>query len=563
MAIRVLNPSRRWSRLVWPTDVALTDAEKLALSAVDVIPGCEVSMEHGWCDIPFTAWELECVRTLYELLQMDAPVMARIEQAPLWSLVPGLTRLYKHQADALQSVCEGAGSALIADEMGCGKTAEAIAIAESYRRQLQRPVLIVGPKFTRAVWLRELAAMGCLSAPEDFCYLESRDFDNAAFRADAHYYFCHYDIIRAWWPMLHLRLGKLACLIVDEAHWVRNSRAQRAKGTLMVTGLTEHRVLLTGTPVEQRPADLWNLLTLTTGPRTWGGPLKFRQRYSGAYHDGFAWQDGEPTHMDELKARMQPFYLRRTAEEVGINLPALRRECQVVELRPQEQEQHDAYMTRFDPEQLMEALLSHSLSEEVLQALNWLRRLTSVGKILATVEYVENLWEQGERVVVFTWEREIAGALQKRLSNAVVCHGGLSQEHRDNIVKEFQANEGPRVLVATLDCLREGVDLWAARIVVFHDLDWTLSRMLQGEARIHRIGQWRACQSIWMVAKGSIDAIVARCLMAKAHAQNRVLGADAGAIAMNELNLEEALGVMSTEDRVAASIERWSAGVGR
>jgi hypothetical protein len=111
------------------------------------------------------------------------------------------------------------------------------------------------------------------------------------------------------------------------------------------------------------------------------------------------------------------------------------------------------------------------------------------------------------------------------------------------------------VLVATLGSLRESVTLHTARIVVMHDWHWVLTHMLQGEARVWRTGQRRACQSVWMMAENSIDTILARVLYAKAGAMQSV-GIDKGREALEELGVGQLARDLVT-DRVNEMLEAW------
>jgi SNF2 family DNA or RNA helicase len=112
-------------------------------------------------------------------------------------------------------------------------------------------------------------------------------------------------------------------------------------------------------------------------------------------------------------------------------------------------------------------------------------------------------------------------------------------------------------LIATYGALREGVTLHRARIVVHHDLHWLLTALLQAEARIYRIGQTRACESIWMIAAGTIDALLAPLLMRKAEAMSAVLGQTKGEDSLRELALLDAAGSLSVDQQLSEALDAW------
>lgn len=462
--------------------------------------------------------------------------------------------LLAHQAQAIGQLLHQAGF-LLADDMGLGKSRTALAAADYIQIENGTPGVIVGPLFTRDHWRHELEALGILDSPNDFYAFEGRD-TKQPWNQEASWYFIHYDIVLSWWNEIYKLRPCVA--ILDEAHWAKNSRTKRAKGALMVAGTTPRRFLLTGTPLENRPADLWNLLTIATGSNTWGSPLAYRIRYCGAQYNGHGYEDTGPTHTGELQARIAPFYLRRTVAQAGHAMPEFTRVTQLCDLNRSERREHQAVLSKTHREQLVRALMRGSLSDDVLATLTRLRQITSAGKIDATVEYVSNLLDQGERCVVFCHERATVAAIEARLSAyaTTVITGELDQTRRAAAVEAFQHAPMPTALIATYGSLREGVTLHSARFVILHDLYWVFTYLIQAERRIYRIGQKRACQAVWMVARDSIDTILAPILMQKAEALKDILDVQEN---LEALNLEEVVGVERFEEQVSSMLRLWEA----
>jgi SNF2 family DNA or RNA helicase len=213
---------------------------------------------------------------------------------------------------------------------------------------------------------------------------------------------------------------------------------------------------------------------------------------------------------------------------------------------------------RFTAQDLVEALMSGGLTQDVLVALTKLRQITSAAKVGTTVDYVTSALEQGQSVVVFTAERATAEDISARVAKLVrdaergaiwALHGGLSQDVREEMIRIFQRPERePDCIVATYGALREGVTLTRASVVVLHDLSWRTDEVLQAEARVHRIGQSRGVQSIWSIAEESIDTIFARVLASKAAMQSEVLGADDASTALAETDLLRRVGTRTIEE---------------
>lgn len=535
-----------------------------ALRPASLIPGIRVT-ETG-VELPRNTWALPEAQTLFEIAGHAGHAHPPQDAVSLWE---PKRRLFAHQIAGASFLVQHEGG-LNGDDMGLGKTTTAAVALETAAQQLggTRIRLVVAPKFTRASWLAELLALGAIEHEDELCILEGTDLDRS-WRPDAPWMFVHYEILPTWWSRL-ASLGSrfLAGIIFDEIHWLKNGKAKRSQAAISMAGRAPIRIGLSGTPIANRPAELWHPLSILTGNQTWGGPLDFRIRYCGAVKDGFGHQDQGPTNVAELRQRLETVYYRRTATDAGIELPSLSRVLVEAELNESDRRAHDGLLAGIELEELVSAILQHRAGRETLRILNGIRKITSQAKQKTTLAYVQEALEQGQSAVVFTWERRTAEHLTRRLAqnwwaakqDERICecvHGGLQQSTRDGIVRQFQDRGG--VLVSTLDALKEGVTLHRARLVVLHDLDWVPSNVLQGEKRIHRIGQSFACISAWVVARDSIDTIMSRLLLRKAEHLEQTLGLDAAARAADELDLHDVAGLASFEDELRARIEQWRA----
>jgi len=448
---------------------------------------------------------------------------------------------------------------LLADAPGLGKTRTALAIAlEGTGR-----VIIVGPKFTRAVWERELREV----YGERLAYFEGRDAAGEIDWVSARCWFAHFDILDAWQGRIYSRFS---CAIVDEAHYARDAKSRRGRATAAIIGTVPRRLLLTGTPLVNKPAELWHLLTLATGPGTWGSLLDFRRRYCGAMHDGYGWRDGDASNLGELHARMSTYYLRRTERDLAVPMPAFARTTVAATLGEQAKAYHEA-LAGVDVAALVEAVVRGYASRDVLGQLGRIRKITSRAKLTATADYVTALLDAGESVVVFCHERETAKLLASKVFCAVVREGfdrvpqplvltgDLDEEARTAGVAAFQAaaSRTPMLLAATYGALGVGVTLTAARHVVLHDLDWTFAAILQAEKRVHRLSQTRPVTSAWVLADESIDTVIARVLLRKALHLSQTLGQHEGVEAAEEVDLRTVAG--RTAESFEAEVLAWIA----
>jgi len=311
---------------------------------------------------------------------------------------------------------------------------------------------------------------------------------------------------------------------------------------------------------------------MITGNGSWGSAIDFIQRYAGAVYNGHGYVPQIPTYVEELQARMEPYYLRRTIEDVKFDLPALSRNIveaswEDARLGVQTKKKHGVLLRRHLA-QISVALREGRISHDVLSVLSNLRVQTSMAKVPATVEMVQELRAAGENIVVFTWTVDAANAIARALETtrndadllgpptaAQVCTGDVSQLKRDEMVASFQEHGG--ILVATYATLSEGVTLTKARFVVLHDLDWTPSTIEQAEKRIHRIGQNNACVSTWIVLRDSVDELLARVLEWKLTLNAEMIqNPNSGLLAMTS----QVAAQQSFEDDFAQMMHQWVSG---
>ena len=524
--------------------------------SLEALPGasCDAFEETGILEFPDNALSTPPVELLFEHFGLD-PVPGDphwTPWAPVW--LPPVRPLFQHQTAAAGWLCEQGGG-LLADDMGLGKTASALVAAQNLRvdeKGRPKPVLIVGPRYTRASWRNEMRALGI----DDELFLADGFTPRTP---DSPFWFCHYEILSKWVGHFRVnRWGAPRVIIIDEGHWAKNPKSGRGKACRLAARMADHRIVLTGTPLPNKPKELWTILDMLE-PGCFGSHFDFRVRYNGAAHDGYGFKDGYPTHMRELRSRLTNLYMRREKHEVAADLPPLVHAPVLVDMQSNaKRSKHDQLVASGGGM----ATLVHQLqrgggSTETFKLFAKLRRLTSRAKERTTLELVQSILDQGQSAVVFVHERKTADKLAEKIAKRFetvhetfvgVCHGAYEQEDRDALVAEFQAfDEGPGVLFATYGALKEGVTLHKASQVVIHDLSWVMDEILQAECRIHRIGQTETCTSHWVIVEDSFDMIFAQHLITKARAQAGLLGLDQGKLALAELGFVDTIERATTD----------------
>lgn len=495
------------------------------------IPGCDIVVGDGCLDINLPENMLRQVDwTLVPAWVRGVPADDLAAPAQP-QLVATARSLYPHQVEAAEWLLR-VGGGLLADDMGLGKTSAAAAAVETYAQRMapSRVRLVVGPGNVEGVWRRELHALGFISHPDAMAAAVGMQAYERNLRGelDSRWLFVPFHLMDKWLHFTRLnRLGGACAVIVDEAHWAKNPKSQRGRATQVASTLADFRVLLTGTPMANRTNELWNVLTALDGARSWGSNFDFRLRYCGTIHDGYGYRDTGPTHVDELRKRMARRYLRRTAKSAGLVLPPFRREIHRMEPTEQELTKFQAGVAKIEPRRLQQAisdLRAGGFGKDTLQVMTELRKLTSRLKLRATAELVEECLEQGQSVVVFTWERATAEKLAQAAAAgpSYLITGKIPQVDRERSIHDFQHVTGG-ALFATLDSIKEGVTLTVANRVILHDLSWVPSDVLQAEARVNRIGQTQPVVATWMLMSHSFDAILVDLLTRKAAEIEKVL----------------------------------------
>ena len=315
-------------------------------------------------------------------------------------------------------------------------------------------------------------------------------------------------------------------LVLDEAQAVKNSRASAARAVRRFDA--EHRVALTGTPVENRLSELWSVMDVLN-PGLLGTADRFRERYAVPIE-----RHGNTDAATRLRTITRPYLLRRVKTDPTIidDLPEKIEITQHYRLTP---EQATLYRTVVDDmmEKIEDAQGIHRRGN-VLAAMAKLKQVCNhpaqllhdgspvgrrSGKVIRLEEILGEILDEGDRVLCFTQFTEFGHLLVPHLSarfdtDIAFLHGGTPKKRRDEMVARFQAGEGPPVMLLSLKAGGTGLTLTAATHVVHLDRWWNPAVENQATDRAFRIGQRRTVQVRKFVCPGTveerIDAMIAK-----------------------------------------------------
>jgi len=430
----------------------------------------------------------------------------------LSSIAPGL--LYPHQADGVAFLISK-GRAILGDDMGLGKTRQAIV-----GMQVAAPtgmILVVCPASLKLNWRREIKMVDPEAKIE---VLGIPDYE----QHDPRWVIVNYDIVAKNAERLH---GiPWSGVILDEAHFIKNN-SQRTSHCLKLLGVSNDAraaligppqvYLLTGTPITNRPKDLFNLLRCVGHPSA-RSFLSFAKRYCDAYRNDYGWVTTGASNLEELNLLTKEVMLRRKKDEV-LELPEKIRSW--IPISVESAAARNAQ--RSFAEWFAGADASRPNDKNFLARLTKLRVALHKAKHRAVEERIRDVISTDRKVIVFTAFTE--GLKRHRAvfgEECVTISGSDNAEQRMEAVDRFQNDPEARVAACNIIAGGVGITLTAASHVIFQDLDWVPANHLQAEDRAYRLGQTDRVTVEYMLADGTLDVFIASLLEAKLRLINKI-----------------------------------------
>lgn len=450
--------------------------------------------------------------------------------------------LFNHQVTGVEFLRK-AKKAILADAMGLGKTRQAIVAAD----QELGDKVVVCPASLKENWAREIRQAGVedtieiIDGANRYTYYESE--------SPYTWVIVNYDVLDRYAE----DLAACSVGIYDEAHYIKNSSTKRTKAALKLAKGLEVLYLLTGTPVLNRPEELFTLLKAIEHPlgRSWysyvlrycnGHKREFRRKVllpNGRYEYKLVQflDTGGASNLDELAVKIAPAYLRRTKDELGDKLPAKIVDTIKVELPDEYKAKYatawQTYMDYLenDPDGVdMRKLVNAQMTRHLIE-LGKLKQIASQGKIDRVVADVVDIVEQGEKVLIFTQYTETVRLLKEKLQakkiKSVSLTGADDMNQRQKAVDEIQ-NGATQVFIGNIQAAGVGLTLTAANTVLFTDMAWTPALNQQAEDRAHRIGQHKQVNVHYYLAKDTVDQDIAELLGVKQEIIDKILSGQAG-----------------------------------
>ena len=478
-----------------------------------------------------------------EALLQNLEQARAVENLPLPSEFVGELRPYQSRGHAWMHylVDQGFGACL-ADDMGLGKTVQAIAVMIDWRRQRKdaNAIMIVCPVSVLGNWRRELNRFaphlrvllhhgkGRAETAEDF---------RSALRG------C--DIILTSYNLLQrdeevMQDVTFDGVVLDEAQNIKNPTTRQSKVARALRG--HFRLALTGTPLENRPLDLWSIMDFLNE-----GLLGSRTQFLQTLEHPIVKQRRQGS-MSALARLVRPFVLRRlkTDPEIVADLPEKTEQIVTATLSREQAILYES-VVRKGLQEVEKAAEGIQRRGAILTTLLRLKQVCNhpthylmdgsalpsrSGKLDLMTEMIEEALEEGDRCLIFTQFKEMGSLLKTHAETTfggpvLFLHGGVPQKERDQMVTDFQASrpDGPKLFVLSLKAGGTGLNLTAANRVFHYDRWWNPAVEDQATDRAFRIGQQRNVFVHKFVCSGTLEERIQMMLERKREVADSLLAA--------------------------------------
>ena len=503
-------------------------------SIPQTVEGCEWNKVTRTWDFPKRLTTIPQIVSAFEdehqELEIDVPKETQV------STPVDLAFLFEYQHEGSQFLVD-VKRALLADEMGLGKTVQALAACQTHKRF---PVLIICPNTLKWNWHHEILKW----FPNATIQVVEGDpkTRQIQIRKRLQYTIINYKILsytrasaklkkgRPWSADVKTLISKpWGTLIVDEAHRVKNRKAQATKATRLIAKRSDHAYLLSGTPFENRCDELWSLLNILY-PKKFSSYWNFVETYSQISHNGYGLDvgDSRTEMLPQLRRRIHPFTLRRLKRDVLKSLPAKLPVRQLwVDLTPEHRRVYQEMAQQMYTKLLTGEIISAAVVIAQITRLKQIAidpglmleesRPLSGAKVDALLEFIEDHLDQ--KIVIFSQFARVLNSLelicQVKKFSYVKITGDVTGKNRHQAVQTFQTNTACRLCLCGMKSGGIGITLTAAHTAIFLDKFWSPAINWQAQERLDRIGQTEAVTTIEILALGTIEEKIEALLSRK------------------------------------------------
>jgi len=429
-------------------------------------------------------------------------------------------KLLNFQKMGLDFLLKSSGNALLADDMGLGKTVQTLAYIASEKQS--SPVLVVAPLVTLTNWQREIErfmkkksrngrivedGVPTITSIRSGKQKEISDYD---------FYLINYELL--YKRQIDLSKLKIRTLVCDEVQHLRSKTTKKYRAIKKLAGMKsiKYRVGLSGTPIYNHGSEIWPIVDILK-PGLLGNFKEFCEYF--CYQDERGRAIVVPSKRDGLRHVLQrDVMLRRKKSDVLKELKDKVRYKETIDAdETYYKNELNKIWSKLEEEQ-KNAETEFSKVASYQRAIQSERQAAGVAKLHHVIDFVKNIMEIEESVVVFCHHKSIHKLLHESLQefNPAAIIGGQTDKVRQENIDNFQ-NGGTKLIVVGLRAGNLGINLTRAKYVIFAELDWSPAIHRQAEDRLHRIGQKNTVFAYYLIGKRTLDEHVANILVDKSY----------------------------------------------
>ena len=450
--------------------------------------------------------------------------------------------LYRFQKQGIIFGIKKFSRLLIADEMGVGKTVQAIGLSSLYQKDW--PVLVICPSSLKFAWRDEIT--NWLSEIIDSNEVQVIKHSKNEFKDNIKYYIISYDLsVRMIEKIIE---KKFQYIIADEAHYLKSRTAKRTISLTPILQRAKRVVLLTGTPILAKPMEIFPLLHILR-PDKFKGFKEFGSRYCDPKCLRFGLIDWSgSSNSRELNSILNKLMIRRLKKDVLNQLPPKKR--QKIEISTDSKIIKQLKIVMEKSSKKFEKLLGTQIEldklginiddlktekekdeenkskekdkeeDSILNRFSKAYSMTGQAKLPGVKDYVNYLVDNSCKFLIFAHHCEVLDAIEEVIINDKISYiridGKVAVEKRQDLVNKFQTDDDCLVAILSITACATGLTLTKASTVVFAELHFTPSIMIQAEDRAHRIGQESGCVNIhYLFGSDTLDVLLFRKLNEK------------------------------------------------
>jgi len=437
---------------------------------------------------------------------------------------------YEYQLQAVNSLKTLPFGAVF-HEQGLGKTKIGIDLALDWlKSESCDSVIIVTKRSLLRNWEEELEAH-TFTLPR--LLTQDRKSNFFAFNSPATIYLTHYEVMRSEQKRLRLFLKtRKVGIVLDESHYFKNPESTIAQALFGLSDLFAKKIIMTGTPVANRPYDIWAQIHFLDSGAALGDDFAsfkadndLKSEYAKDQRKAHAFESA----VSRIFEKISSFSVRETKASSGIELPTKTIISKKTAMAPRQSEIYHSYRDEIGAIVVQEG---KPCLDDVENLLKRLLRLVQVasnprlvdeayheepGKLAAAREIVSEFIPSGNKVIIWTNFVENVTWLKKQFAShePVTITGRMSINERSASVRKFKDDPSCGILIATPASAKEGLTLTVANCAIFFDRSFSLDDYLQAQDRIHRISQKEPCFVYNLIAEDSVDEWVGELLSAK------------------------------------------------